>query len=86
VKIIENDKVALRSDLVDSSVAIGCPSPSTAKITICCLEQTCRRPITLGFSEIAQNSEFAGWSYLEARATPLGWLCDPETLAELDGV
>ena len=22
---------------------------------------------------------------LEARATPLGWLCDPETLSELDG-
>ena len=21
---------------------------------------------------------------LEARATPLGWLCDPETLSELD--
>jgi len=23
---------------------------------------------------------------LEARATPMGWLCDPETLLELDGV
>jgi len=23
---------------------------------------------------------------LEAGATPLGWLCDPETLSELDGV
>ena len=23
---------------------------------------------------------------LEARATPLGWLCDPETRSELDGV
>ena len=25
-------------------------------------------------------------SHIEARATPLGWLCDPETLSELDGV
>ena len=23
---------------------------------------------------------------LEARATPMGWLCDPESLLELDGV